>query len=192
VCACFLVIAVPSTGFGAGTAPTPAGASPAATGHRLFLAGDFERAARQLEKARPGAAHDPEVLFELGICYERLGRDSEAMVSFREYQTFPLALRAREANLHLQAIEQRTASVPKAGEETGGPRHVVVPTSTDGGRCLRECGADPFPGRCTNGARCWAVQFSCLRSCPGARVAPGTCLTTPSTASQTCVNEGPK
>jgi hypothetical protein len=163
----------------------PAHGAAAAEGHRLFLAGQFAKAAAKLETI-VGSASDPEALFELAVCYERLDRDSEAIAEFHAYQRFPVALRVREADQHIKAIESKQPGPAK-------PRRVVVPTS-DGGKCVRDCGAPPLLGKCAGDrwgtGTCWAaVRFSCLRSCPGALLEPGSCNTVPSSPTQDCVNE---
>jgi hypothetical protein len=38
------------------------------------------------------ASRDPEVLFELAVCYERQGLSAQAAESFRAYIKLPLAL----------------------------------------------------------------------------------------------------
>ena len=70
-----------------------------AEGRRLFQAGQFAKAVAKLEAA-VGSSTDPEVLFELGVCYERLDRDSEAIAEFQAYGRSPVALRIRESSLY--------------------------------------------------------------------------------------------
>jgi hypothetical protein len=167
--------------------PASGPAAAAVEGHRLFLAGQFAKAAAKLETA-VGSASDPEVLFELAVCYERLDRDSEAIAEFHAYQGFPVALRVREAAQHIKAIESKQ---PGPAESLR-PRRLVVPTRIEGGNCVRDCGKAPSPFCGSPGVkmqRPCAVRFSCLRSCPGARLEPGSCNTVPSSPTQECVNE---
>jgi hypothetical protein len=153
-----------------------ASAAAAAEGHRLFKAGQFAPAAAKLETVVDDA-NDPELRFELAICYERLNRDAEAVAAFHAYQRSPVALRVGEANQHLVAIAAKqadggTAEIPK-------PRRVVLSIASDNQKCVASCGKvdSPFCGNSSNRMqRACAIQFSCLRGCPGARVEPGTCL----------------
>jgi hypothetical protein len=176
-----------SAGLADGTKAPAAAPSAAVAGRRFFQAGQFAKAAAKLEAATIARPADQELLFELAICYERLDRDSEAIATFRRYQTSPIALRVREADQHIQAIESKPPRSVGAGD-VAKPRHVLVPIAGDGGKCVKACA--PMPGRCANSARCWAVQFICVRGCPGARVEPGSCLSVPSTSRQECVNDG--
>jgi hypothetical protein len=152
-------------------------AATAAEGHRLFQAGQFAPAAAKLETVVDDA-NDPELRFELAICYERLNRDAEAVATFHAYQRSPVALRVAEANQHLVAIAAKQADGGTAAEIPK-PRRVVLSVASDNQKCVASCGKvdSPFCGNSSNRMqRACAIQFSCLRGCPGARVEPGTCL----------------
>jgi hypothetical protein len=156
---------------------TEAIAATAAEGHRLFQAGQFAPAAAKLETVVDDA-HDPELRFELAICYERLNRDAEAVAAFHAYQRSPVALRVAEANQHLAAIAAKQADGGTAAEIPK-PRRVVISIASDNRTCVAGCGKvdSPFCGNSSNRMqRACAIQFSCLRACPGARVERGTCL----------------
>jgi hypothetical protein len=149
--------------------------SASAEWHRLFQAGQFAPAAAKLETVVDDAK-DPELRFELAICYERLNRDAEAVAQFQAYQHSPVALRVGEANQHLAAIAAKQAD---GGAEIPKPRRVVVAVGSDNQKCVAGCGKvdSPFCSNSSNRMqRACAIQFSCLRGCPGARVEPGTCL----------------
>lgn len=172
---------------------TPATMATAAVeGHRLFLAGQFGQAATQLEAALGRSSKDPELLFELAVCYERLDRKSEALAEFHSYLQSPMALRVPEANQHVAAIKSKRENRMTTADVASKPRRVVVPIVGDGGRCVVECGKSmsSFCGFSSNRAqKACAVQFSCLRSCPGARVESGSCLTKPSNAAEACLTD---
>jgi hypothetical protein len=177
-----------SSGLAHDSRPPPSRPAAAAVeGHRLFLAGQFAKAAAKLETA-VGSASDPEALFELAVCYERLDRDSEAIAEFHAYQGFPVALRVREADQHIKAIESKQ---PGPAESLR-PRRLVVPARGEGGNCVSDCGKAPSAFCGSPGVkmqRPCAVRFSCLRSCPGARLESGSCNTVLSSPTQECVNE---
>ena len=71
-------------------------------------------------------SRDPEVLFDLAVCYERQGRSAEAAAGFRAYLNLPLALRLRVAEDHLGAIES------KNGRDVPEPRRVRCPSAVTG------------------------------------------------------------
>lgn len=175
----------------AGDSKAAAASAAAKEGHRLFQAGQFAKAAAKLEVAVTDAS-DPELLFELAVCYERLERDSEAIAEFHAYQHSPVALRVSEANQHLAALEAKQPGPAAPPEGLTKPRRVVVPTDGASGKCVNSCGkpSSPFCGNSSNRAqKACAVQFSCLRACPGAKVESGTCLKAPTTASQICLTD---
>jgi hypothetical protein len=152
-------------------------AAAAAEGHRLFQAGQFAPAAAKLETVVDDA-NDPELRFELAICYERLNRDAEAVAAFHAYQRSPVALRVAEANQHLVALAAKQADGGTVAEIPK-PRRVVISIASDNQKCVASCGKvdSPFCSNSSNRMqRACAIQFSCLRGCPGARVEPGTCL----------------
>jgi len=163
----------------------------AAEGHRLFQAGQFAKAAAKLEAA-VGSSTDPEVLFELAVCYERLDRDSEAIAEFQAYGRSPVALRIREANEHIATIQSKRPDPAAPRGSLTKPRRVLVPTTGDSGKCVQDCGkpASPFCGNSSNRMqKVCAIQFSCLRSCPGAKVEPGSCSIAPRSSAQVCLTD---
>jgi Tetratricopeptide repeat len=163
----------------------------AAEGHRLFQAGQFAKAAAKLEAA-VGSSTDPEVLFELAVCYERLDRDSEAIAEFQAYGRSPVALRIREANEHVATIQSKRPGPAAPRESLTKPRRVLVPTTGDSEKCVKDCGkpASPFCGNSSNRMqKACAIQFSCLRGCPGARVEPGSCPIAPRSSVQVCLTD---
>jgi hypothetical protein len=163
----------------------------AAEGHRLFQAGKFAEAAAKLEGA-VGSSTDPEVLFELAVCYERLDRDSDAIAEFRAYGRSPVALRVGEANEHIATIQSKRPGPAAPRESLTSPRRVLVPTTGDSGKCVTDCGkpVSPFCGNSSNRMqKACAIQFSCLRSCPGAKVEPGSCPIAPRTSAQVCLTD---
>jgi Tetratricopeptide repeat len=177
VCLCLALLGVSAAGSSAEPQSSEATAATAAEGHRLFQAGQFAKAAVKLETVVDDAK-DPELRFELAICYERLNRDSEAVAQFQAYQHSPVALRVAEANQHLAAIAAKQADGGVAAEIPK-PRRVVVSVGSDNQKCVASCGKvdSPFCRNSSNRMqRACAIQFSCLRDCPGARVEPGTCL----------------
>ena len=124
------------------------------------------QAAAKLSEAWAASTRDPEVLFDLGVCYERLGKASDALTAFRSYVRQPLALRLRAAEDHIRAIEAKPAKgVPS------GPRRVLVPTGGDDGRCFGECTriCSPRNYHCP-------PRFNCMSACDGARVEAGVCV----------------
>jgi hypothetical protein len=163
----------------------------AAEGHRLFQAGQFAEAAAKLEAA-VGSSTDPEVLFELAVCYERLDRDSEAIAEFRAYGRSPVALRIPEANQHIAAIQSKHPGPAAPRESLTKSLRVLVPTTGDNGKCVKDCGkpVSPFCGNSSNRMqKACAIQFSCLRSCPGAKVEPGSCSIAPRSSAQVCLTD---
>ena len=176
--------------FGSSALASDANAS-AAEGHRLFQAGQFARAAAKLEAAA-GSSTDPEVLFELAVCYERLDRDSEAIAEFQAYGRSPVALRIREANQHIATIKSKRPGPAAPSESLTKPRRVLVPTTGDSGKCVKDCGkpASPFCGNSSNRMqKACAIQFSCLRSCPGAKVEQGSCPIAANSSAQVCLTD---
>jgi Tetratricopeptide repeat len=182
LCACAALRGASASGLSAETESTKtksteAKSTTAAEGHRLFRAGQFAPAAAKLETVVDDAK-DPELRFELAICYEHLNRDAEAVSAFRAYQRSPVALRVAEANQHLAALAAKQADGGTAAEIPK-PRRVVLSVASDNQKCVASCGKvdSPFCRNSSNRMqRACAIQFSCLRGCPGARVEPGTCL----------------
>lgn len=189
--ALFVALLVFESGGLAGESKGTVAAAAATEGHRLFQAEQFAKAAAKLEVAVTDSS-DPELRFELAICYERLQRDSEAIAEFHAYQHSPVALRVAEANQHIAALEAKQPGPAAPAEGLTRPRRVVVPTTGESGKCVKSCGkpSSPFCGNSSNRMqKACAVQFSCLRACPGAKVEPGSCLKAPSTASQVCLTD---
>jgi hypothetical protein len=156
----------------AGNTP-PAIARTIADGRRLAAENRLAEATAKLSEGWT-ASRDPEVLFELAVCYERQAMNAQAAESFRAYVKLPLALRLRAAEDQLRAIES------KDGHEVPAPRRVLVPVDSDGGKCFQECTG---PSSCRPhfgdrwGTQCAATEFVCLRACSGARVESGPCAT---------------
>ena len=187
---CAALLGVSASGISAEPKSAEATAATAAEGHRLFQAGQFAHAAVKLETVVDDAK-DPELRFELAICYERLNRDAEAVAQFHAYQHSPVALRVAEANQHLAAIASKQADGGVA-REIPKPRRVVVALASDNQKCVASCGKvdSPFCGNSSNRMqRACAIQFSCLRSCPGARVEPGTCLKERASPTRICLSD---
>jgi hypothetical protein len=165
---------------GAGTTP-----GPAAEGRRLLKEGKVAEAAVKLRDAWNISTSDPEVLFDLADCYERLGRTSEALVAFRTYLEQPTALRLRAADDRIRILRADPESGPPAA--TSGPRRVIVPKLGNGEACFRQCiRTSPCVPR--RQPHC-ATQFACLRTCPGARVEPGLCATARIRPGERCQTE---
>jgi hypothetical protein len=126
----------------------------------------------------------PEILFDLGECHEQLGRDDQALKSYRDYLRLPLALRVAEANARIQRIEARQQAAAQAVQP---PRYVLLPSTQEAGACRRSCtstetcrqptsrGQSNYPGWAMAQNRCLTKEFSCLSACPGAVVKPGKC-----------------
>jgi len=171
---------------------TKATAATAATeGHRFFQAGQFAKAAAKLEVAVVDST-DPELRFELAVCYERLERDPEAIAEFHAYQHSPVALRVAEANQHIAALEAKQPGPAAPGEALTKPRRVVVPTTGESGKCVKGCGKmpSPFCGNSSNRMqKSCAIQFSCLRDCPGAKVERGRCPIAAGPSTQVCLTD---
>jgi hypothetical protein len=162
--------------------------SSADDGRRLMRTGKFDEAVGKLEAAWKSSSN-PEVLFDLAVCYEHLDRDSEALNAFQTYQGLPMALRLTEAAEHILSLESRQP----APRPTGPPRHVLVPLTPAGEKCIQDC---LQPSSCQPRGRgtwrtCTATRFSCIRGCPGARVEPGACPTSAIVAKTMCLNDGP-
>lgn len=158
-----------------------------ADGRRLAAEGRLAEAAGKLS-AGWTASRDPEVLFDLAVCHERLRVDAQALDEFRTYVRLPLALRLRAAEDHMRAIEA------KGAREVREPRRVLVPVGGDGGKCFRDCtGPESCRPRFGDrwGLQCAATQFICLRSCPGARVETGVCATASVRPGEKCRAEIP-
>jgi hypothetical protein len=169
------------------TSGTQAIAQTIADGRRLAAEGRFAEAAGKLS-AGWTASRDPEVLFDLAVCHERLRVDAQALDEFRAYVRLPLALRLRAAEDHMRGIEARGA------REVREPRRVLVPVGGDGGKCFRDCtGPESCRPRFGDrwGLQCAGTQFICLRSCPGARVETGVCATASVRPGETCRAEIP-
>jgi hypothetical protein len=186
-----LAIALPADGFVLGGRAVAEegenanrGQSSADEARRLMRAGKFSEAVGKLETSWKSSSN-PEVLFDLAVCYERLSRDAEALTAFRTYQGLPTALRTVEAAEHIRLVQSQQA----VSQPTNQPRHVVVPLTPAGEKCLRECVQFSRCGT-RNGRQCNSVRFSCARSCPGARVDPGSCLATRAESKTKCVNDG--
>jgi hypothetical protein len=187
-----LVVALPDGGFvtGARAAAGDGGQngngreSSADEARQLMRAGKLSEAVGKLETAWKSSS-DPELLFDLAVCYERLNRDAEALASFRTYQGLPTALRTGEAAEHIHLAESRQ----QVSEPAVKPRHVVVPLTPAGEKCLRECVRSSPCGSRSNW-QCDSVRFSCIRGCPGARVEPGTCFSAAAESKTRCVNDG--
>ncbi len=167
----FFVLA--ATAASSADSTTPTTARTIADGRRLARENRLAEAAAKLSEGWT-ASRDPEVLFELAVCYERQGMNARAAESFRAYVKLPLALRVRAAEDHLRTIGA------KEGREVPAPRRVLVPVDGDGGKCFQECTG---PSSCRPrfgdrwGTQCAATEFVCLRGCPGARVESGPCVT---------------
>jgi len=190
VCACAALWGVSALGKSSEPKSAEATAATAAEGHRLFQAGRFAAAAAKLETVVDDA-RDPELRFELAICYERLNRDAEAVAAFHAYQRSPVALRVAESNQHLAAIAAKQADGGTAAEIPK-PRRVVISLASDNQKCVASCGKvdSPFCENSSNRMqRACAIQFSCLRGCPGARVEPGTCLKERVSATRLCLTD---
>jgi hypothetical protein len=115
----------------AGDTPT-AIARTIADGRRLATENRLAEASAKLSQGWM-APRDPEVLFELAVCYERQGMSDQAGESLRAYIKLPLALRVRAVEDHLRAIESKNA------REIAAPRRVLVPVGRDGGKCFQDC-----------------------------------------------------
>ena len=187
---CTALWGVSAAGISAEPKMAAATAATAAEGHRLFQAGQFAQAAAKLQTVVDDAA-DPELRFELAICYERLNRNAEAIAQFQAYRHSPVALRVPEADEHLAALAAKqpgggvAAEIPK-------PRRVVVSVTGDNRKCVAGCGTvdSPFCSNSSNRMRrSCAIQFSCLRSCAGARVEPGTCLKERVSRTRICLSD---
>ena len=139
----------------------------------------------------------PEILFDLGECQERLGQDDSALQTYRSYLELPLALRITEANAHIAAIEKRHAGRVEADNPTSPPRYVLLPNDPAANACSANCSttiicAEPSrKGRADTMAqnRCFTKEFACLSSCPGARVKKGQCPTGPSLRGLRCFDD---
>lgn len=161
----------------AGAAPVKDARSTAAgtiaEGRRLAAQGRLAEAAVKLSDGWT-ASRDPEVLFDLGVCFERLGQSAQALDAFGAYVKLPLALRLRAAEDHVRAIEAKDA------RDVPAPRRVLVPVAGDDGKCFQTCtGPESCRPRFGDrwGTQCAATQFVCLRACPGAKVESGVCAT---------------
>jgi hypothetical protein len=187
VIACLGVLALAPQGAGG---DTNGPAAPATEGRRLLKEGRLAEAATKLSDAWATSSADAEVLFDLATCYERLGRTVEAVAAFRRYLTLPLALRLREAEDRIRAIESAQEPRDKAAPPAPGPRRVLVPVGGDGGKCFRDCTRGYCGRRGTTPHRCMSTQFVCLRTCPGARVESGTCVTALVPPGEKCRTEG--
>ena len=165
----------------AGNTPTET-ARVIADGRRLEKESRFTEAAAKLSEGWT-ASRDPEVLFELAVCYEQQGMNAQAAESFRAYIKLPLALRVAAAQDHLRVIE------PKDQRDVPPPRRVLVPVDRDRGKCFQDCTG---PSSCRArfgdrwGTQCAATQFVCLRACSGARVESGPCATASVHAGENC------
>jgi hypothetical protein len=165
-----------------------AGDTPTATARaitderRLALENRLAEAAVKLSEGWT-PSRDPEVLFELAVCYERQGMSDQAAESFRAHIKLPLGLRVRAAEDHLRAIES------KDEPEVAAPRRVLVPVDRDGGKCFQDCTG---PSSCRPrfgdrwGTQCAATQFVCLRACSGARVESVPCANAAIHRSEKC------
>jgi hypothetical protein len=184
-----VVAAALSTAAVGGQGPGPAVATVVAEGRRLAREGKLADAAAKLEEGWR-ASRDPEVLFDLAVCDERLGMDDKAASAFRSYLGLPLALRLRAAEEHLRGIAARGGTASPT--TPSGPRRVLVPAGADGGRCFQDC-TGPASCRPKFGDRwghaCTSTQFICLQSCPGARVEPGLCATATLRPGERCRTE---
>jgi len=152
---------------------------------QLMRAGKFSEAVGKLETAWKSSSN-PEVLFDLAGCYERLNRDTEALAAFRTYQGLPTALRTTEATEHIRLIEAQQQAL----EPTKQPHHVVVPVTPASEKCVRECVRFSGCSSRSGWQACNSARFSCVRGCPGARVEPGTCLTATVSPKTRCLNDG--
>ena len=162
-------------------APAPSAPTAAAEGKRLLKEGNVAQAAAKLSEAWAASTRDPEVLFDLAVCYQRLGKPSDALAAFRSYLEQPLALRLRAAEDRIRAIEARSAKgVPSE------PRRVLVPISIDGGRCFGECTRIP---RCSSRDPYCRPRFDCMSACGGARVETGLCATAQPRPGERCHEE---
>ena len=167
---------------GAAKDARPSAAGTIAEGRRLAAQGRLSEAAAKLSDGWT-ASRDPEALFDLAVCFERLGQSAQALDAFGAYVKLPLALRLRAAEDHVRAIEARdTRDVPA-------PRRVLVPVEGDGGKCFDACtGRESCRPRFGDrwGTQCAATQFVCLRACPGAKVESGVCATATVRAGERC------
>jgi tetratricopeptide (TPR) repeat protein len=170
-------------------APRPTAVATIAEGRRLAREGKLADAAAKLEQGWQ-ASRDPEVLFDLAVCYERLGQDAKAVSAFRSYLDLPLALRLRAAEDHLRALAAQGGAASPAAPS--GPRRVLVPAGADSARCFQDC-TGPSSCRPRFGDRwghaCTTTQFICLEACPGARVEPGLCATATLRPGERCRTE---
>jgi len=158
---------------GAAKDARPTAASTIAEGRRLAAQGRLAEAAVKLSDGWT-ASRDPEALFDLGVCFERLGQSAQALDAFGVYVKLPLALRLRVAEDHVRAIEAKDA------RDVPGPRRVLVPVAGDAGKCFQTCtGPESCRARFGDrwGTQCAATQFVCLRTCPGTKVETGVCAT---------------
>jgi hypothetical protein len=177
-----LAVALTLSASGAAKDARSTAASTIAEGRRLAADGRLSEAAAKLADGW-NTSHDPEALFDLAVCHERLGRRAEALDAFRAYMKLPLALRVRAAQEHVRTIEASDA------REVPAPRRVLVPVDSDDGKCFRDCIG---PASCRqrfgdrSGVQCAATQFICLRACPGARVETGICATATVHAGEKC------
>jgi len=127
----------------------------------------------------------PEILFDLGKCQERLGQDDEALQTYRSYLKLPLALRITETKARMVAIEQRQAGQAETDSPTSPPRYVLLPNEPEANACSARCStttvcAEPLrksPNDAMAQNRCFTKEIACLASCPGARVKKGHCPT---------------
>ena len=84
----------------------------------------------------------PEVLFDLGKCRERLGQDDEALQTYRSYLKLPLALRITEAKARMAAIEKRQAGQADTDGPTSPPRYVLLPNDSATNACSEKCSTE--------------------------------------------------
>jgi hypothetical protein len=139
----------------------------------------------------------PEILFDLGECQERLGQDDGALQTYRAYLKLPLALRLAEANARVAAIESRHAEQVESGSPTSPPRYVLLPNDPAANACSAKCStttvcAEPSRKGPTDRMaqnRCFTKEFACLSSCPAARVKKGECPTGPSLRGFRCFDD---
>jgi len=139
----------------------------------------------------------PEILFDLGKCQERLGQDDEALQTYRSYLKLPLALRITEAKARMAAIEKRQAGQADTDGPTSPPRYVLLPNDSATNACSEKCSTVivcPEPSRKGPSAsmaqnRCFTKEFACLSSCPGARVKKGQCPTGPELGGLRCFED---